>query len=202
MKFNRNFLGIASAVFLFGLFAFIPLEEKKIVVIDAAHGGNDLGADYGGGLQEKLIVERIAKLVQIQNKDNNLEIVLLRDGDQSIELAERVSIINKLKPALVISLHANASKNITKNGAEAYIAADGKFYNQSKESAETLLQKVAAENLSKGSVSGANFFILKKSNCPAVTLEVGYLSNEKDRKYITSEKGQIEIAKKILESLE
>ncbi|MFD2942337.1 N-acetylmuramoyl-L-alanine amidase family protein [Flavobacterium notoginsengisoli] len=201
MKNNRNFLGIVSAVFLFSLFAFIPLEEKKIVVIDAAHGGNDAGADFGGGLQEKLIVERIAKLIQSQNKDSNLEIVLLRDGDHFMELSERVSIINKLNPGLVISLHANASKDIAKNGTEAYIATNGKFYNQSKENAENLLQKVAVENLSKGNVSEANFFILKKSNCPAVTLEVGYLSNEKDRKYITSEKGQTEIAEKILEAI-
>lgn len=191
---------IVLSIALFGLFAFKSIESKKIIVIDAAHGGDDSGAVLEG-VQEKIIVESIAKKIKNQNKDENLEIVLLRDGDHFMELKERVSIINNLNPNLVISLHINASKDLSKNGAEAYIFSNAKFYNQSKESAETVLEKITVENLSKGKVAEANFFILKKSDCPAMTLEMGYLSNEKDRKYITSEKGQNEIAAGILEAI-
>lgn len=183
-----------------GLFAFKSIESKRIIVIDAAHGGSDFGATLAG-TQEKIIVESIAKKIKSQNSNDNLEIVLLREGDQFMELGERVSTINKLNPNLVISLHINSSKDSNKNGVEAYISSNTKFYDQSKISAEKVLEKITTENLSKGKVSEANFFILKKSNCPAVSLEIGYLSNEKDRKYVSSEKGQNEIAAKILEAI-
>jgi N-acetylmuramoyl-L-alanine amidase len=184
---------------LFGLSAFKPLD-KKIIVIDAGHGGNDFGATLNG-LQEKTIVETIAKKIKSQNKNENLEIVLLREGDHEMELKERVSIINNLNPNLVISLHVNSSENFSKNGVQAYISSNVKFHEQSKTNAEVVVDKVAGDYFSKGEVKEASYYILKNSNCPAITLEVGYLSNINDRTYITSEKGQTEIAAKILEAV-
>ncbi|KAF2514033.1 N-acetylmuramoyl-L-alanine amidase [Flavobacterium zhairuonense] len=199
MKTKIKFATILSAL-LFGLFAFKSPETKKIIVIDAGHGGDDFGASLNG-LQEKTIVETIAKKIKDQNKNQNLEIVLLREGDHFIELSERVSIINNINPNLVISLHINSSTNINKNGVEAYISSNKTFYNQSKTNAEVLVDKVAGNYFSKNEVKEASFYILKNSNCPALTLEVGYLSNVNDRNYITSEKGQDEIAAKILDAV-
>ena len=199
MKTKIKILVILSAV-VFGLFAFKSLEAKKIIVIDASHGGDDFGATLNG-LQEKTIVETIAKKIKAQNKNENLEIVLLREGDHFMELSERVSIINNLNPSLVISLHINASENFSKNGVQAFVYSKSKFYNESKTNAEILVDKVAGDYFSKGEVKEASFYILKNSNCPAMTLEVGYLSNVNDRTYITSEKGQNEIAEKILEAV-
>lgn len=199
MKTKIKILVILSAV-VFGLFAFKSLEAKKIIVIDASHGGDDFGATLNG-LQEKTIVETIAKKIKAQNKNENLEIVLLREGDHFMELSERVSIINNLNPSLVISLHINASENFSKNGVQAFVYSKSKFYNESKTNAEILVDKVAGDYFSKSEVKDASFYILKNSNCPAMTLEVGYLSNVNDRTYITSEKGQNEIAEKILEAV-
>ncbi|OXA86217.1 N-acetylmuramoyl-l-alanine amidase II [Flavobacterium hibernum] len=61
MKTKIRILGLLSATFLLGVcFAFKPIEEKKIIVIDAGHGGHDFGANMYG-FQEKLITETIAK---------------------------------------------------------------------------------------------------------------------------------------------
>jgi N-acetylmuramoyl-L-alanine amidase len=199
MKTKIKVLVFLSAV-VFGLFAFKSLETKNIIVIDAGHGGDDFGATLNG-LQEKAIVETIAKKIKAQNKNENLEIVLLREGDHFMELSERVSIINNLNPKLVISLHINASENLNKNGVQAYVSSKSKFYNESKTNAEILVDRVAGDYFLKGEVKEASFYILKNSNCPALTLEVGYLSNVNDRTYITSEKGQNEIAEKILEAV-
>lgn len=199
MKTNIKILGIFSAVILFTLLAFKPLE-KKVIVIDAGHGGQDLGA-VANGVQEKTILETISKKIKALNKDSNVEIVLLREGDHFMELSERVSIINKLNPDLVISLHINSSENMDENGVQAYVSAKKEFYEKSKENAEKIINEVSGENLLKGKIAEANFYILKNSNCPAITLEIGYLSNNKDRVYLLSESGQNEIATKILESV-
>jgi len=201
MKTITKVLGILSTVFLFVLFSFKPTEEKRVIVIDAGHGGEDLGAVING-IQEKTISETIAKKVKALNKDSNIEVVLLRDGDHFIELKDRVSMINNLNPDLVISLHINSSQNKDMNGVRAYVSSSKKEYrDKSMESAEKIVNSVSGNNLAKGKIEEANFYILKNANCPAVTLEVGYLSNNNDRAYLNSEKGQNEIASRILESV-
>ncbi len=153
------------------------------------------------GVQEKNISETIAKKIKAMNKDANVEIVLLREGDHFMKLSERVAIINNLNPDLVLSLHVNSSENKDENGVQAYVSAKKEFYEKSKEKAEKIINEVSGENLLKGKIAEANFYILKNSNCPAITLEIGYLSNNKDRVYLLSESGQNEIAAKILESV-
>lgn len=202
MKTKIRILGLLSAAVLLGVcFAFRPLEEKKIIVIDAGHGGKDLGADMYG-FQEKLITETIAKKIKALNKDSNLEIVLLRDGDHEMELSERVSIINNLKPDLVVSLHISANMNMSANGAQAFIPSNETFHEKSKESAVIVIDKMTeAGNLKKRRITEAPFYMLKNASCPIMTLMIGFLSNEKDRDYITSEDGQNEIALNILEAV-
>jgi N-acetylmuramoyl-L-alanine amidase len=201
MKTKFNVLALLGAVvFLTASFAFRPVAAKKVIVIDAGHGGKDFGADMYG-LQEKTIVSAIAQKIKAQNKNENVEIVLLREGDTFLELSERTSKINNLNPEMVISLHISANKNTNSNGIDAFVSSKAEFKEKSKVAADLLLAKVSSEKLKKRMVSEAPFYILKHSNCPVVLLELGYLSNESDRNYISSEKGQNEIANKILEAV-
>ncbi|MFH7003353.1 N-acetylmuramoyl-L-alanine amidase family protein [Flavobacterium bizetiae] len=202
MKTKIRILGLLSAaVLLLVCFAFKPLEEKKIIVIDAGHGGYDVGKDIYG-FEEKQITETVAKQIKELNDDANIEIVLIRDGDISMELKERVSIINNLKPNLVISIHVNSNSNTMANGVQAYVPSNETFKDKSKEMAEIIVDKlVATGNLAKRNTTEAPFYLLKNANCPIMTLEIGFLTNEKDRNYITSAKGQNEIAAKILEAV-
>lgn len=202
MKTKIRILGLLSAaVLLLVCFAFRPLEEKKIIVIDAGHGGYDVGKDVYG-FEEKQITETVAKQIKELNDDANIEIVLIRDGDISMELKERVSIINNLKPNLVISIHVNSNSNTMANGVQAYVPSNEIFKDKSKEMADIIVDKLAATgNLAKRNTTEAPFYLLKNANCPIMTLEIGFLTNEKDRNYITSAKGQNEIAAKILEAV-
>ena len=198
MKNKMKFLAVLGILTIFLSFAFKPLNDKKIIVIDAGHGGKDFGAQIGGELEKK-IVENIANKINLLNGKGEIEIVLLREDDSFIELSERVSKINKINPSLLISLHINASKNTNENGVNAYVSKQNDFYDKSMESAKNLVEKISNEKLAKGEVKDANFFVIKNSKCPALVLEVGYLSNEKDKTYITSENGQNEIANQIFE---
>jgi len=202
MKTKIRILGLLSAaVLLVVCFAFRPIDEKKIIVIDAGHGGYDVGKDLYG-FEEKTITEAVAKKIKELNTNANVEIILIRDGDISMELKERASIINNLKPDLAISIHVNYNLNMKANGIQAFIPSNEITRDKSKEIAETIVDKlVSTGNLQKRNTTEAPFYILKNVNCPVMTLEIGFLSNEKDRNYITSEKGQTEIANKILEAV-
>lgn len=197
MKNRIKLLSVLGIVSIFLLVAFKPLNEKKVIVIDAGHGGKDFGAT-AGEVMEKEIVEKIAYKIKALNKDENIEIVLLREDDSFIDLKARVEKINSLKPNLVISLHVNNTKNETPNGVEAFVCKDNVFLEESKKHAEGLVNEVSNDNLVKRGVKEASLFILKSSNCPAVTLEVGFVSNVKNREYLISEKGQNEIASNVV----
>ncbi|WP_319800414.1 MULTISPECIES: N-acetylmuramoyl-L-alanine amidase [Flavobacterium] len=190
-------LGLLT-IFLILAFKPLPLSGKKTIVIDAGHGGEDIGAQIGAG-QEKKIVENIANKIKLLNSKDEIEIILLRKDDSFIELSERVSKINKINPSLVISLHVNSSENLNENGVNAYVSKQNGFYEESKEKAENLVDKISNEKLAKGEVKDANYFVLKNSKCPALLVEIGYLTNENDRNYLISENGQNEIANKIIE---
>jgi N-acetylmuramoyl-L-alanine amidase len=192
-----SIFGIASILLLL---AYKPLNEKKVIVIDAGHGGKDFGATVGE-VMEKKIVENLANKIKALNKDKNIEIVLLREEDNFLDLKERVDRINALKPNLVISLHVNNTKNEAVNGVGAFVSKENKFQEESHKHAEGLIEMVSNDNLAKRGVKEAPLFILANSNCPAVNLQVGFLSNTKEREYLTSEKGQNEIASNVISYL-
>ncbi|MDR2207205.1 MAG: N-acetylmuramoyl-L-alanine amidase [Flavobacteriaceae bacterium] len=186
-KISVFFLFVAALSFL--LFSFE--KDKKIIVIDAAHGGSDNGAVYGN-IKEKDITQNIANLIKKNNSDSDVEIVFTRNDDEQISLLERTTLINALKPSMVISLHANFSpKKPEKSGVE--------IYPQDNEISKNLAQKLSSKFENSRVIDGESFHILRHSEVPAVLLELGFISNEKDRGYLNSEEGQAEISKKILD---
>ncbi len=180
-------LSVFSATFL----SFTPLS-KKYIVIDAGHGGNDKGVVYDN-FTEKEISLNIAREIQKLNRaQDRYEVVLTRDNDSYPTLSERTEQINKLNPEMVISLHVNGSsqKASSNQGTEIYVQNS----EVSKKLAERISQKLNARKIEE-----RNLHILRETKAPAVLVELGFINNTTDRNYITSEKGQKEIAEKFVE---
>jgi hypothetical protein len=172
-------------------------KEKKVIVIDAGHGGQDLGATKDG-LNEKNLTSEIAKKIKEMHSDSDIEIHFIRNDDEFIALNDRTKLINNIKPDLVISLHINSNKNSNLSGFEVFISDKTNFLDKTKEFAELLSSKLSKTQLKNKGLKTAPFQILKNSQCPSLVVELGFISNENDRKFIASEKGQTEIAKHIL----
>ncbi len=192
---------LAIGCFVLSIYAFNVKTKDKIinVVIDAGHGGDDKGAEYHS-FAEKDITAIISNKIKELNKDAKVTIHLTRNNDKMITLPERSSMINKINPDLFISLHVNANTNLESNGVEAFVAKESLFKEQSQVLANSLIQKLSkASNLNARGVNEAPFFLLKKVNCPAIILELGFISNDNDRSYLTKEGNQIQIANAILD---
>jgi N-acetylmuramoyl-L-alanine amidase len=115
----KNVLRIISVLSLGVLLSFSLLNTKKVVVIDAGHGGKDYGINRDGFV-EKDIVLQVAKKIKGLNKNPNLEIILTRDDDTYPTLSERTDLVNKINPNLTLSLHINSvlKADSEKKGAE------------------------------------------------------------------------------------
>ena len=184
-------------------FAFVPtnnVASKKIeVVIDAGHGGSDFGATSSSAV-EKEIVAQITDKIKFLNTNENITIHLTRTGDQFLSLSDRSALINKTKPDLVLSLHVNQNLNVAKSGMEFYVATEAIAKEKSNKIAIELRNKfISNTSLKSSTIKNAPFHILKKSEVPAILIELGYISNFKDREYLTNDDEQNRIATTILE---
>lgn len=84
-------------------------DPRPVVVIDAGHGGIDQGTQAASGESEKEIVLDFAKALRDRIvKGGKYRVVMTRDDDTFIALAERVRIAQRHKAALFVSIHADA----------------------------------------------------------------------------------------------
>lgn len=199
MKNTAKLFLALTALISFAFVAPKSSEPKQInVVIDASHGGHDSGAK-ADAFTEKQIVQQITHKIYALNKNKNVVIHLTRSSDTFVSLEERTKTINALKPDLVLSLHVNFNKNKLKSGMEMFVAKETPSAAASHKIATQLCNKFSNSNLKTSEIKTAPFYILKKSEVPAVLVELGYLSNENDKKYLTDEKEQDRIAETIID---
>ena len=195
----KRTLKITTALLLFsGIFMFSSfknLNEPFVVIIDAAHGGKD-----AGNLNEKDIVLSISnELAKLSDK--KIEIITLRNEDKFLTLKDRVAFVNAQNADLLLSLHCNANSNAEVRGVEAFYYDKNDFEKQSLSFSEILVKDQLEIFKNRGKVKIASFYMLKNVNCPAVVLELGFITNENDREILTNQEQQKIISKSIHKSL-
>ena len=108
---------------------------RRLVVVDAGHGGVDPGARGPGGVREKDVTLAVARrLAALLREDPSLDVRMTRDRDTLIALRDRPRMANRWRgqggapdrPALFISIHANASPAASARGFETYFLSEAK----------------------------------------------------------------------------
>ncbi len=94
-------------------------EKEYTVVIDAGHGGKDPGAVGFGKYSEKDVVFSVANYLK-NELSRDFNVIMTRSRDDFITLGNRPRIGNKNNGDIFISIHANADKNGTGTGFEAF----------------------------------------------------------------------------------
>lgn len=94
-------------------------ESHKVVVIDSGHGGHDPGA-LSPYATEKGVVLAVAKKLKALLEAQGIEVILTRDGDYFLTLAERATFA-KPEINLFVSIHANAAASSSASGIETWV---------------------------------------------------------------------------------
>ena len=96
-------------------------SSKRVIVIDAGHGGKDPGGIGAYRIKEKSIVLPMAKYLKYELTKRGYKVYLTRDTDKFITLQNRTKFANRKKADLFISLHCNiAPKHPEIYGIETY----------------------------------------------------------------------------------
>jgi N-acetylmuramoyl-L-alanine amidase len=102
-----------------------PAHAKRIVVIDAGHGGVDPGTTGYSGTYEKDVVLALAKqLRDTLMRTGRYEVVMTRDTDIFLSLRARVAVGRRAKADLFVSLHCDSAPNSSVRGASVYTLSE------------------------------------------------------------------------------
>jgi N-acetylmuramoyl-L-alanine amidase len=100
------------------------LSLKKVIVIDAGHGGHDPGA-HGAHNVEKTLTLAAAKALKARlERSGRYTVVMTRSTDTYVGLDQRVAIARRADADLFISLHADAGTDASLRGASVYTLSE------------------------------------------------------------------------------
>lgn len=95
--------------------------RKRVIVIDAGHGGKDPGASAHDATREKEVVLKTAQALKAHlDQTGRYSVFLTRSDDTYIEHEDRVSMARNWGADLFISIHADAAGNRAVSGATVY----------------------------------------------------------------------------------
>jgi len=149
----------------------------KDFLFDVGHGGHDPGA-LNGVYKEKDIVLEIALKVQWYLREYNCSIEFTRTTDKYLSLKQR-SDMSKGKD-LVTSFHTNSVSSKEPNGFQTYIYTSPSA--TSKDVANYIQNEINLifKPTKWSGVKRKNLHMVRETKCPAVLLEMFFISNDKD----------------------
>ncbi len=152
---------------------------NRRVVLDPGHGGADPGAVGANGVHEKRINLFIAQEVRRLLEAAGVEVLMTLDTDRDLTLAERAAITNRAGADCIVSIHANASGTADPEhrarGIETYCLPGGPAKVLADVVHEFMVRATGAPD--RGVRTNRAFYMLRKTDPPAVLVETGYLTN-------------------------
>lgn len=184
------------------------LSEKHIV-IDPGHGGKSLGAagrDKDSVVYEKDINLAIAQRVQALLQKEKATVTMTREDDSAVDLYDRPRMANEKGADFFISIHCDSTpKPNSASGTTTYYHAsdpDGRALAQAIQkylAAVTGLPNRGAQT--DTAIYQSGFAVLRRSEMPAVLIEVAYINNDTDRAKLKDPKFQQKVAEAIVAGL-
>lgn len=176
------------------------VKNNYIVVLDAGHGGEELGAKSPNGFLEKNINLSICN--HINNFFKNIDKVDIKNtrvNDIKIDLSDRVKLCSFLGGDAFVSIHQNAFDNEKVNGIESY------YYfkeNYSKELSEVIHKNLIQEtNAFDRGIKNSNFVVLRENIVPCVLIECGFITNNDEFNKLLDDKYQKSISLAIFKGI-
>ena len=108
---------------------FYFIKAQITIVLNAGHGGSSTGCANGGIVEKNVTLYLARKIRDNLNRYSNVEVILSRDGDYDMDLAERAMVARDNHADLYISLHINDESSHTSTGSQMYVP----FYEGTKQ---------------------------------------------------------------------
>src|SRR5712671_7379984 len=168
-------------------------RPSTTVVIDAGHGGHDRGGIAGQRVDEKTMNLDVAQRLKAVLQSYGYRVVMTRDSDVFIPLGTRVAIANSYRDAIFVCIHFNAARRGGASGIETY------FYSRDSLALASAIHHYVVGGAPSGSrgVRRRGYYVLRKTNIPAVLVECGFLTNPNEAGYAQNASYRQKLAEEI-----
>ena len=192
--------------------AVVAASERKTVIIDAGHGGEDCGAIGVSGVYEKDLNLSVANTLGHMLTENGFAVVYTRTEDKLLyteeenihgirkisDLKNRCKIGAAHSSAIFVSIHMNSYQNEKYSGLQVYYG----LKNESSEVLSRVIQKTVKDQVQKENKrsvkAGRDMYLLENLENPAVLIECGFLSNREECEKLSQKEYQKQLCFSIL----
>ncbi len=172
-----------------------------VLVLDAGHGGKDKGSKALNGITEKDLALIMVKQIKAVADERGIKTILTRSDDRYMSLDDRV----KFKGDIIVSVHINYSfgESESKHNGILMITDRHKINPESEKLASYFkremqrLSGIAVDTTTRRQGIG----VLRLNTMPGIVLELGYINNKSDLKYITNKNNQRDVAEKFVDAV-
>ncbi len=177
---------------------------RMVVVIDPACGGGETGQTFAG-CSEKEIALAVSERIQEQVGREEIRLYFTRTEDTEVPADARRGLAQAVDADLFINIGVGVSEDPARYGIqgwynESYFIPE--FGNVQLADLLTRNVTVAARNRAVGLNAAGEESILQDLSLPAARVEVGYLSNERERALLIQEEYQEKLAEGIAKAIE
>ncbi|WP_170172438.1 N-acetylmuramoyl-L-alanine amidase [Hymenobacter rigui] len=168
------------------------------VAIDAGHGGTNMGTTGPTGAREKDLTLAIALKLQRELEQAGARVLMTRTTDATVDNGDRVLLLRRLNPDVLISIHVNSSGSTTTQGTSTYYR-----YVAFRPLSVALYEQMRGTGLAGfGNVGSFNFGLNGPTEYPNALVETAFVSNPDDEKRLTSPQFQQRMAEAMKRGLE
>ncbi|HEY9727316.1 MAG TPA: N-acetylmuramoyl-L-alanine amidase [Chroococcales cyanobacterium] len=171
------------------------------ILLDPGHGGAESGAVGPTGYAEKAVNLVMSKLLRDQLVARGATVYMTREEDKDVSLQDRVAMIDKLKPAIAISIHHNSLPDdgdaMNTKGFAAF------WYNAQAHSLAVFLHNYVVSKLGRPSygVYWDNLALTRPASTPSVLLELGFMSNPVEFETVVNPQAQQKMVEAIADGI-
>ena len=172
------------------------------IVVDAAHGGRDVGHFVPKGLSEAdlnlAVAQELAQILPAR------EVLLTRSDDEEVSAADRAFLANSSGAKMVVSIHHAAHRSPAACGSASFYFERLGYRSHRGRMAAIYLQRGVSRTLGTCDIGefGRSYEILRETNIPAVVLEPLHLTNPKELKLASDPYYPATVAEAIAGALE
>ena len=188
------------------------MTDRKTIIIDAGHGGEDCGAIGQNGLYEKDLNMQVALTLGEMLSEKGFAVIYTRTDDKLLyteaenikgirkisDLKNRCKIAKEYSDSVFVSIHMNSFTDSKYSGLQVY-------YSQNNDSSKQLAEKVQAKvtsTLQKDNTRaikpGKSMYVLENVDNTAILIECGFISNLTECEKLSQKEYQKELCFSIM----
>ncbi len=176
---------------------------KRLVVLDAGHGGKDGGTSSGKLLEKDINLDICLKIEAFlkESGDDSIDVMLTRKDDTFIDVLPRSTDANNSCADLFVSIHCNAFRDNRESGITLFYMPRGLKCGNLTDSDFAAIIHAGLATLDglkdRGIVDHKQYSVICAPQMPSVLIELGFLSNSNDAALLGSPSFRTEVAQVI-----